>query len=157
MVSLQNAERNLWRRLRRVCSAGGSGLDATLRRGDESDFLRVVPGNSTTEVTGGGVVYTTREADFISALAEVKINGHPTTLRANDRLEIFGHQFEILPTGGERHYDPAGNYGILMRIHTKWLGPIESAMAYMVHDVNQLFVRDASGQFAITKVNAVAN
>ena len=126
------------------------GLVATLRRGDLSGTLTVVPGNSTTETSGDGVVYTSRQADFLALKTDIVINGSATELRHHDRLEIFGEQFEILPTAGERHYDPAGNYGVMIRIHTDWLGPASTTGPTMVNDVNLLFIRDANGQFAIT-------
>lgn len=150
MVRLQRAEKNLWRRLRRSC-----GLDATLHRGDDTGTVRVVPGVATSVVNGDEVAYTTREADFVSAHHEININGSLTQLQRHDVLEIFGQKFEILPANGERHWDPAGNYNYLIRIHTKWLEDVGNV--YGVKDVNELFVRDTNGQFVIANLNAVAS
>ena len=134
------------------------GVDALFRRGDSSSgSLRVIPGASTTAIAGTEMVFTNKQADFVTRRSLVNLGGDSTEPRNNDRLEIFGHQFELLAVDGERCFDPVDPSLVMIRMHTKWLGPVETTMFYMVKDVNDLFVRDANGQFAGTRVNGVTS
>ncbi len=146
VAMLQRSELQHWSRIKR-----SAGIVAELRRGNLSGEFTVVPGSTTTTIEGGGVVYTSRQADFLARITEVNLDGNPTQPRAEDRIIAFDQAWEVLPQDGERHWDPAGNYGVMMRIHTRWIGPFAGGVtgAVLVNDDNLVFVRDDNGVFLL--------
>ena len=146
MILLERAERQHWTRLNNT-----AGIDARWVRGINSTAIRVVPANTTTDIEGGGsVVYTQRSQDFFTTRDQFVLNGTTEELQAEDRIEALGWVWETLPLDGERHFDPAGNYNYLIRIHTRPIRKI-TTLPVMVYDRNNQFVHDRNNQFVYTE------
>ena len=138
----QQSSINHWIRL-----AKRSGVDGMLRRSDLKGSLRVVPSFTTAVVEGSGEAYSIIYADFKFRISEVVLNGEAAEVMHYDRIEALGNEYEVMPTNGERHYDPADHYGVIGRVHTQLIGPVPASVI-LVQDTNDQFVRDASERFA---------
>lgn len=79
----------------------------------------------------GGQHVQMTDRDYIVTAADLVLNGAVVTPETGDQfLDLDGgltpNVYEVQPYGTEPHYRPADPFGVMLRIHTKFLGPVGS-------------------------------
>lgn len=109
-----------------------SGVDAVYVRGNEPIEIRLVPGRS--DVSGSateGVAFLNTDSEWIARKEDLLLESGPLIPAKGDLIRIdtpsgVVEEYQVLrPDEGRGCWSPSDQFGVLIRIFTKYRGPVE--------------------------------